>query len=666
MVGCYEDSTGPEVPVIGGITLSQEQMTVGAEGGEYSVNIYTEYAFQASSSVNWIEISYGSCGTEYCTQYFDVKANDTTSSREGVITIFCDDYNLSATLTVVQEAGTEQGSGTSIPNNQIWYTATEKVTPYKPDVFGANIVSNTYENGKGVITFDDDVTSIGDWAFYRCRSLTSITIPDSVTSIGDFAFEECISLTSVTIPDSVTLIGSYAFEECHSLISVTIGDSVTSIGKDAFFYCKSLTNITIPDSVTSIGEYAFYDCYSLKEVYCKPTIPPMGGYDMFYFNASGRKIYVPVASVEAYKSAEYWSEYADAIVAYDFEKGEVVPDYNTETGHNPEPYVSEMVELMGLIFRLAGAKEYSNCYVASVADSADDYFASMKSSTAVTLAKQYRTKGVSYDAVTGYANLLIFDDNGNIVFDPDYKEGSNTSFDRWTNTQKEDMLAAVNSLYKESKFHTWFESIKPEQEAAVAAFKKECNMDYAWLDSFYGKIDNISSRIILSFMAGGGNYGNSFTRKNGTFLLTPVFGSLSQTNGSITFKGSVELLAHEFSHPYCNPIINANWTDISAKAAEVYNKVSDLMKSQAYNNSKTMMYETLVRSCAIRYMIDHGYNNSRNTLISNQENRGFLMVGTIVDTLDKYDHQESDKYATLSDFMPEIIKAINNFDPNNY
>ncbi len=106
MVGCYEDSVGPEVPVIGSLTLSQEQMSVSAEGGEYSVDIYTEYAYQASTNVDWIEFAGGSCSPDYCTQYFNVKANNTDSSREGVITIFCDDYNLSATLTISQEANT--------------------------------------------------------------------------------------------------------------------------------------------------------------------------------------------------------------------------------------------------------------------------------------------------------------------------------------------------------------------------------------------------------------------------------------------------------------------------------------------------------------------------------------------------------------------------------
>ena len=101
------------------------------------------------------------------------------------------------------------------------------------------------------------VTSIGDFAFQFCSSLTSVTIPNSVTSIGNYAFESCSSLTSITIPDSVTSIGNRAFYGCSSLTSITIPNSVTSIGVGAFAACSSLTSIIIPDSVTSIGRDAF-------------------------------------------------------------------------------------------------------------------------------------------------------------------------------------------------------------------------------------------------------------------------------------------------------------------------------------------------------------------------------------------------------------------------
>ena len=87
------------------------------------------------------------------------------------------------------------------------------------------------------------VTSIGDWAFRDCSSLTSITIPKCVTSIGDSAFYKCSSLTSITIPGRVTSIGDLAFSCCNSLTSIMIPKGVKSIGLLAFSGCSSLTNV---------------------------------------------------------------------------------------------------------------------------------------------------------------------------------------------------------------------------------------------------------------------------------------------------------------------------------------------------------------------------------------------------------------------------------------
>jgi hypothetical protein len=135
-----------------------------------------------------------------------------------------------------------------------------------------------------------------------------------VTSIGNYAFYGCYSLTSITIPSLVTSIGANAFYTCYSLTSITIPSGVTSIGNYAFYGCYSLTSITIPSNVTSIGANAFYNCYSIIEYHILATTPPtLAATSAFTGVNAICKKYVPTASVDAYKIATNWSTYADYI-----------------------------------------------------------------------------------------------------------------------------------------------------------------------------------------------------------------------------------------------------------------------------------------------------------------------------------------------------------------
>ena len=129
-------------------------------------------------------------------------------------------------------------------------------------------------NGK--VTIPSSVTSIGDYAFYKCSGLTSVVIPEGVTNIGNYAFTWCSGLTSVTIPEGVTSIGDSAFNGCSGLTSVSIPSSVTTIGEWAFWGCSGLESVRIPSGVTSIGDRMFSGCSGLTSVSIPSGIKSIG------------------------------------------------------------------------------------------------------------------------------------------------------------------------------------------------------------------------------------------------------------------------------------------------------------------------------------------------------------------------------------------------------
>lgn len=160
------------------------------------------------------------------------------------------------------------------------------------------------------VVIPESVTNIGFRAFYYCDSLKSIIIPNSVISIGVSAFDYCDSLnfnikdslkylgnsenkylyladtiatniTTATIDSNCRFIGDYAFSWCDSLKNVAIPNSATSIGKNAFEYCNSLKNIVIPNSITSIGYYAFAYC-GLEKIIIPENVTTLSSKVFFY------------------------------------------------------------------------------------------------------------------------------------------------------------------------------------------------------------------------------------------------------------------------------------------------------------------------------------------------------------------------------------------------
>ena len=139
----------------------------------------------------------------------------------------------------------------------------------------------------------------------------------SVVGIKESAFQECNKLTSIVLPNTVTEIGNSAFFYCTQLLSVTLSNSLEGIGYDAFYGCGNLTSMDLPASIRWIGLHAIGGCTSMTSLTCRAITPPSLGLSESDYQESGlQEIKVPQASVEAYKSASGWSQFADIIVGY--------------------------------------------------------------------------------------------------------------------------------------------------------------------------------------------------------------------------------------------------------------------------------------------------------------------------------------------------------------
>lgn len=179
-------------------------------------------------------------------------------------------------------------------------------------------IGNLCFNGFSGLTsvfLPNTVTKIDGMAFADCISLPSITIPSGVTYIGSQAFTGNKSLTSIIIPSGVTMLDYATFFMCQSLTSATLSENITKLGDDVFKF-SGLQTIAIPSGVTEIGQYCFAFNYSLVSATINAVTPPtLQNNNIFYGSDRLAAIYVPAGSVNAYKAANGWSDYASIIQA---------------------------------------------------------------------------------------------------------------------------------------------------------------------------------------------------------------------------------------------------------------------------------------------------------------------------------------------------------------
>ncbi len=314
-------------------TFSAEQFDFTARG-EWSAEVSTDAA-------EWLSVSPASGGAGNATLKFAFAENKTHDTRVGTITLSSEGTLITIEIThLVQEQYRNwtlaEIDADNQPIGETWRVIDQSATtsdfynmrdglamaylanrvikldfPYMEEIpFGA--MSAYIESDGGVSANNGNMTGIRDE--YPMESVAEVTI-GSAKVIGPFAFRYHTMITKLTLPETLVEIGQRAFFACERIPSLTLHEGVTTIGLEAFCNNFALTTADLPSTVSYIGTAAFANCSNLTTLTLRAVTPPANGGFMFFGAKFDLQIKVPAESVEAYKSAEGWKDYAYNISA---------------------------------------------------------------------------------------------------------------------------------------------------------------------------------------------------------------------------------------------------------------------------------------------------------------------------------------------------------------
>jgi hypothetical protein len=327
--------------------------------------------------------------------------------------------------------------------------------------------------------------------------------------------------------------------------------------------------------------------------------------------------------------------------------------------------VDPRVELMGVIFNLAGNPEYNNCKSKSYMRNLNEHFAGYRDHPAVKMATKLRkTRGVSYDAVMGIA-VHIQDINSCSEIVP-FEPRPDTLDPRWRIDEAREFLADCRDFVKETDFKAFLAKNQSQYNTATARLQQliDTQANIAWFDKFFGPRDDVDFNLVISILNGPGNYGCR-VKLDGRTKIYSIIGAWRVDWfgwGYPTFSpGVVSTVVHEFSHSYCNPLVDKYMKDFESFGEKYFPRVEKQMKGQAYGSWQTMMRESLVRVCEVRYAMANNGKERAEQIANYNISRGFYWTKELSELLDQYETQR-DKYRTLDAFMPKIVEFFQKYD----
>jgi len=318
--------------------------------------------------------------------------------------------------------------------------------------------------------------------------------------------------------------------------------------------------------------------------------------------------------------------------------------------------VDPRVELISVVCRLAGYDEYNMKAFPRYDEAVLKRFGPYSDHEAVRLARALReSDGISFNAPMALAVYIKDIASMDPVVPLDVLPDDIDS--RWKPATARRFLAALRAFAADSRFAEFLRSQAEMYRTAVTRFAAvlEKRKVTAWFETYFGPRPGADFHLVLGLLNGGANYAASVHEKTGARFYSIIGCWQQDKEGLPVFDDEIiATVVHEFCHLYTNPIVDRFAGSLERAGAEIFAQVETPMKASAYGDWKTMMYESFVRACVLRYLDTQVGPEAMRQGLESDIKRSFVWIGRLADALKGYE-SDRETYRDFEDFVPRII-----------
>lgn len=325
--------------------------------------------------------------------------------------------------------------------------------------------------------------------------------------------------------------------------------------------------------------------------------------------------------------------------------------------------VDPRVELLSLIFRLAGNPEYSQGKVGSYTHDADQHFGSFRNHAVVSLAKELRrTRGVSYDAVMSLAVHLKDIERLHLAVPlVPWPDGLDH---RWSADSVNHFLEAGRQFLRDTGFKQFLEQHQTLYHTTVTRMQAmlEESAHLEWYSGYFGGRPSVSFTVVPALLNGGSCYGvrcRNARNQEAFYCILGVWKTDAEGQPEFT-PDMLGTVVHEFCHSFANPIIDQHEAELSIAGKKMFRHVAERMRAQAYGDAGTLLRESLVRACTVRFHQRFEGSEAARRAVQSEASSGFVWTADLAKLLVEYEAQR-DQYPTLDAFAPRLVEFFTKY-----